>query len=78
MDDIDFQVSGDLVGKTVYQDDRLKGKKVRLVREGLKQHIQQTEGSWYWSFNSATGTITVNPAWYDKERVKIEIYGFQK
>lgn len=78
MDDIDFQVTGDLVGKTTFQDDRLKGKKVRLIREGLTQHTQQTEGNWFWSFASDTGTITVNPAWYDTERVKIEIYGFKK
>jgi hypothetical protein len=78
LDDIDFVIGDDLKGLTVYQNNKLKGRKIRLIREGLVQHTQNVGANWYWSFSSATGTITVNPAWIKDERVKIEIYGFAK
>jgi hypothetical protein len=76
MDDIDFVVSGGRIGATTYQDNKLKGKKIRLIREGLLQHTQNINNNWFWSFSSGSGTITVDPAWIKDERVKIEIYGY--
>lgn len=81
IDDIQFVV-GDTpgapaAGTTTYQNDLLKGKKVRLTRSGLKVLTSAVADKLYWSFNADTGTITVNPEWSDQEGVSIEIYGVQ-
>jgi hypothetical protein len=72
-DDIDFTGSA---GQAAYQDDRLKGKKVRVFRGGVKQSEQPGAGLPYWAFDSVTGTVAFSPALQLGEAVSIEIYGY--
>jgi hypothetical protein len=64
-----------IAGQTTFQHNDFTNRKIRLVREGLKQHPDNIDNNAYWSFVSGTGTITVNPAWIDRERISIEIFG---
>lgn len=57
------------IGGTSFQDNALKGKQnIQFTREGLEQYSM---GDNYYSFNSATGTVTFFPAAYNGERFSI-------
>jgi hypothetical protein len=71
--DIEFIVTLAMNGTTTYQNDLLKGKKIRLIREGLFQHKLVEEDLPFWSFDSAGGLVTVSPPWIEKERIAIQI-----
>ena len=77
MDDIEFIIASPLSGASTYQNDLLIDKKIRLNRVGVKQFTTSVNQNWYWSFDSVTGTITVNPTWVLDEQVSIEVYGGQ-
>jgi hypothetical protein len=64
--DIEATVTG-----ATYQNDVLKGKKIRLFRGGVKQ---SRSGPAFYAFDASTGTITANPA-FDNEQISVEIYG---
>lgn len=76
--DIEFQVGvtpgfpSD--GDTVYQNDALKNKRVRVYRQFLKQTTLTIAGGYNYSFNSSTGEITPAPAFSTDEVWSIEIY----
>jgi hypothetical protein len=79
LDDIDFVVGDDLAGQSIYQNAKMQGRKVRLIREGLKQHKQDIDANtWSWSFDSSQASIAVIPKFQKNERISIEIYGFHR
>lgn len=61
-------------GDTVFQDDSLIGKRVRVFRQGLKQPTSDPGGGYYYSFNNVTGEISPSPAFANDEFWSIEIY----
>lgn len=75
--DLDFQVgvtSGfPSDGDTVYQNDALIGRRVRVFRQFLKQ-TTITGAGYSFSFNNVTGEITPTPAFAQDEIWSIEIY----
>jgi hypothetical protein len=77
-DDIEFQigvtVGAPAVDTFTYTNAALIGKRIRLFREGAKQSTLGSDPLQRYSFDSLTGTITVNAAWGDEERVSIEQY----
>ena len=76
--DLDFQVGvtpgfpSD--GNTVYQNDALIGRRVRVFRQFLKQTTIVVTESYSYSFNNVTGEITPTPAFAADEIWSIEIY----
>lgn len=76
--DIEFQIGitsgAPAVGTFTYTNSALIGKKVRLYREGRKMPTLGDSTTSKYSFNSATGTVTVNDPWGDQEIINIEPY----
>lgn len=76
--DIEFQVGvtpgfpSD--GDTTYTNAALIGKRVRVFRQHLKMTTIAVAGTYSYSFNNVTGTITPTPAFADEEIWSIEIY----
>lgn len=69
--DINFFASSPM---SSYQNDTLKGKKVRLFRSGIKQAISANDEGYYYSFDIDTGTVVPIPAFTVNEYVSLEIY----
>lgn len=78
--DIEFIVGTegyDLEGETTYQNDLLKGYRVRLFRNTVKQSKLATPGGYAFSQSEediAEGRFTVTPAFIDEEVISIEKY----
>lgn len=60
-------------GQSSYQNDKMKGKKIRLFRNGNKQS-DIPNADYYNNFDSVTGTVYPIPAFSGNEYVSIEIY----
>lgn len=63
----------DIADTTTLEITTALGKKIRLFRGGVIQTPYSNLG-YYWSWNSSTAILTVNPAWAPDEDVTIQIF----
>lgn len=76
-DDIEYAVGedGPAAATNTWQDDAFKNVRIRLVREGMLQHLKPSVMSSYYSHNKVTGEITVyNMDWQPEERGAVQFY----